>query len=256
VTNLATPFFDFVVLFAHSCFILRTMTAFVGFNMRIASRPFNSFFLAAGLALMVLPPVDLWAADTSKPATSKKKAGKKEPAAAMIRVYAEVTDDGTAPKVDVIRSFPQSFPIMKQPFLDERDVTRALLLETPDGGFMIQVDTTSHGKQALEMATVSANGRHLVIFSQWTMDEVEKPEERWVAAPLIRSPLHNGTVIFSADCSREEAQRIVDGLNNVAVKLKNQPKSKSTSTSTKTDKNKPPSSPNSSAQDLIQKNQK
>ena len=60
----------------------------------------------------------------------------------------------------------------------------------------------------------------------------------------------------SAEARREEAQRIVDGLNNVAVKLKNQPKSKSTSTSTKTDKNKPPSSPNSSAQDLIQKNQK
>ena len=33
-----------------------------------------------------------------------------------------------------------------------------------------------------------------------------------------------GAFSFIADCSREEAEHIVRGLNNVAIKLENQPK--------------------------------
>ncbi len=261
-TNLTSALLDFVVLFAHSCFNLRTMTATARRTMRSGLRPFNSFLLASALALGGSGAVPLTAADTSPSSSSKAKSGKKADPLAMIRLHVEVTDDGNAPKVEVIRRLPQTFPIMKQPFLDERDVARAYLVETPDGGFMIQIETTSHGKQALEMATVTSNGRHLVIFSQWNVDGSDKPEERWIAAPLIRGPLHHGSIIFSADCTREEAHRIVDGLNAVAVQLKNQPKSKSGSSSssssstTKADQSKPPSSPNSSARDLIDKNQR
>ena len=223
------------------------MTSLVRSNMRIAPQPFNSFFLAVVLGVGSLG---------FTPGEAKKK--KEEKAAAMVRIFLETTDDGMAPKVDVIRSRPISVAIVKQPFVDERDIVRAILLETPDGGFMIKLEMTSHGKQSLEMSTVSANGRRMVIFSQWTMDGVEKPEERWLAAPLIRSPLHDGVIVFSADCSREEANRIVDGINNVAIKLKNQPKNRSsTSTSApKSEKNKPPSTSNSTARDLIDKNQK
>jgi hypothetical protein len=260
VTDLTTPLFDFVVLFAHSCFILRTMTSLVRTNMRIAHQPFNSFFLALVLGVagsLAGAPAAAQDSKTSSSSSSSKKK-KEEKAAAMVRVFMETTDDGTAPKVDVIRSRPISVAITKQPFIDERDIVRAILLETPDGGFMIKLEMTSHGKQALEMATVSSNGRRMVVFSQWTMDGVEKPEERWLAAPLIRSPLHDGVMVFSVDSNREEANRIVDGINNVAIKLKNQPKNKSsTATSApKSEKNKPPSTSNSTARDLIDKNQK
>lgn len=226
--------------------------------MRRGFQPFNSFFLASALALGGVGSALLPAADTSPSSSSKTQTTKP---LAMIRMYLEVTDDGTVPKVEVIRRLPQTFPVAKQPFLDERDVTRAAVIETPDGGFMIQIETTSHGKQSLEMATVTSNGRHLVIFGQWSTDGTDKPEERWLAAPLIRGPLHNGSMIFSADCTREEAHRIVDGLNAVAVQLKNQPKSKSgsssSSSSTKADKSsQPPSSPNSSARELIEKNRR
>ena len=44
------------------------------------------------------------------------------------------------------------------------------------------------------------------------------------AAPIFREPLRDGAFSFIADCSREEAEHIVRGLNNVAIKLENQPK--------------------------------
>lgn len=236
------------------------MTSLVRSNMRIAHQPFNSFFLAVALGVAgSLGWSSAEAQDSKSGSTSSStKKKKEEKPAAMVRVFMETTDDGTAPKVDVIRSRPLAVAITKQPFIDERDIVRAILLETPDGGFMMKLELTSHGKQSLEMATVSSNGRRMVVFSQWTMDGVEKPEERWLAAPLIRTPLHDGVMVFSMDCNREEANRIVDGINNVAIKLKNQPKNKSsTATSApKSEKNKQPSSPNSTARDLIDKNQK
>ncbi len=239
------------------------MSTTVRTNMGIASRRFNSFFLAGWTVAAAIATASSGAADspkTTQGTQSSKSSGnsktKKEDPMAILRFFTEVTDDGTAPKIEVIRSLPQTYPITKEPFMDERDIARAQLMETADGGFMIQVDTTNHGRQTLEMTTVGASGKRVVIFGQWNVDGQEKPEERWLAAPLIRSPIHTGSLVFSADCSREEAQRIVEGMNNVAVKLKNQPKSKSkpSNQSTQNDKSKQPTaSPNSKAQDAIDK---
>lgn len=224
-------------------------------NMRIAFRRFNSFFLAAGVTAAVLHPSAVVAADAAKPAPSKSSSkSKKEDPLAVVRLFTEVVDDGTAPKIEVFRRVPQMYAVSKQPFLDERDVARMVLLDTADGGFMFEVDFTNHGKQVLEMQTVSAGGRRLIIFGQWNVDGQEKPEERWLAAPLIKTPIHDGTLRFSADCSREEAERIVEGANAVAVKMKNQPKSKTKTKATKNDKSKAPTaSPNSAAQEAIEK---
>lgn len=264
------------MLLSHIFSDFPTMRRFLATTMRIASRPFNSFFLAAAVALgwsggyQALGAASSTDRSTNAPTSSQsskpedpkdpKKKVKKEKPMAMIRFFAEVTDDGTVQKVEVIRSFPQKFPIMREPFMDERDVARATLLETADGGFVIRVDATPHGRQAMEMATVAINGRHVVIFCQWNVDGQKQPEARWLGAPLVRTPLHNGSIVFSADCTREEAQRIVDGLNNVAVKLKNQPKSKppkepKKKNDPKTNQNKPPSSSDSAAQELLDKNQ-
>jgi hypothetical protein len=65
-------------------------------------------------------------------------------------------------------------------------------------------------------------------------------------------------IVFSADMDREEADRFVEGINRVAVKLKNQKKAKSSASSTPKDKSKtsssstkPKTSPDSSAQQAI-----
>ena len=45
----------------------------------------------------------------------------------------------------------------------------------------------------------------------------------WLAAPLIRRPIADGVLTFTPDASREEAEKIVKGLNNVTEKIKKDP---------------------------------
>ena len=49
-------------------------------------------------------------------------------------------------------------------------------------------------------------------------------EARWLAAPRISQRIKDGVLVFTPDATREEAERIVRGLNNVAIKLGNKPK--------------------------------
>lgn len=225
-------------------------------TMGIRGRPINLFFLLP-LCVLLAAPAGVRAADPSatnapsasapKKATKPKKASERM---AVIRFHIEVTDDGNAAKAEVIRSRPQSFPIDKAPFFDERDVVGAQIVETPDGGFILQIDGTEHGRNALEMTTASANGRHILIYGEW-IDDSETSSSRWLAAPMIRSPIRNGVIRFSVDADREEAQQFVDGINNVAIKLKNQVKGKPPST-TGTSK-KPPVNSNTAAGEAINK---
>jgi hypothetical protein len=45
-------------------------------------------------------------------------------------------------------------------------------------------------------------------------------DPRWLAAPQITKHLSAGVFTFTPDATREEAERIVTGLNNVAEKVK------------------------------------
>ncbi len=232
--------------------------------MGIAFHTFNSFFLSGLLVLLLTGPEILGAdAPAAKPTeandTQRKKKKKPDPYG-ILRLFLEANDDSNSPKATVIRRLPQTYPVQQTPFIDERDIVRAMVVEAPDGGFMIQVELTQqHGRQALEMGTVSSMGRHLLIFGQWTTESDAKPEERWLAAPVVRNVLRTGTIVFSADMDREEAERFVEGINRVAVKLKNQKKAKSGASSTPKDKSKssapstskPKVSPDSSAQQAI-----
>jgi hypothetical protein len=233
------------------------MNAISADNMRTPFRAINTFFLLfAVLALGGFAPgyaADGTSTNTASGSRAKKK--KSSERLAVIRIHMEVTDDGSGPKAEVMRSSPLIFPIKKEPFFDERDVASAEILETPDGGYVIQLIATDRGQHEMEMATVSSNGRHLLIYGQWTPDG-DLTEGRWLAAPLLRSPLRNGQLVFTADASRQEAIMLVDGLNNVAVKLKNQPKGKSSSQAAPPSSNqKLPTGKNSTAQDLINSQQ-
>jgi hypothetical protein len=39
---------------------------------------------------------------------------------------------------------------------------------------------------------------------------------RWLAAPLISHRIANGVLAFTPDCSREEADQLVQGLNEAS----------------------------------------
>jgi len=220
-------------------------------TMGVAPGTINLFLVCAGLLFAPALALPVAAADTPGATTAKPK--KASSRLGAIKLHIETTDDGNGPKAEVIRSRPQIVPIQKVPFFDERDVAMAEIVETPDGGFVVQIDSTEHGRNALEMTTVSANGRRIAIYGQWTTDD-EATGSRWVAAPLIRTPVRNGSLRFSVDCDRDEARMWVDGLNNVAIKLKNQAKGKQSST--KNQQGSPKKNPvnsTSTAGDLINK---
>ena len=149
-------------------------------------------------------------------ATSKSSSEKKE--ATSLRLYLESDYDtgGKTDTVPIYRSSPILVKVEKVPFLDEGSLTEAHVVDTV-GGFAIQLKFNSHGSLILEQVTTSYKGRRVAVQAVYT-------EGRWLAAPMIARRIADGDFAFTPDATREEAQRIVRGLNNVAVKLGNAPK--------------------------------
>jgi len=153
---------------------------------------------------------------------------------ATVRLYLETPREGNgAGKVLVTRAMiPMS--IESEPFLDESDISKARLIEEPDGTYSIELAFDEHGTMLLELKSVENKGRHIVVFCHFpppgtkqdeegtgTKPEPGKPRTSgWVSAVEITGRLSNGTLVFTPDTTREEAKRIVDGLNNVAAKIK------------------------------------
>ena len=150
---------------------------------------------------------------------------------AQIRIYREVIEfSGRASelgtlgvnKATVGRSDPVEMTVQREAVLDERDVKRATLVEQRDQSFSIAVDFVQRGSMVLHMNSVAAKGQRLVIAARWSNGT--NVFNRWIAAPLMRRALDQGVIVFTPDMSREESVLFVRGLNNVAVKLKNQTK--------------------------------
>ncbi len=179
-------------------------------------RPINTFFRWGWLLVLI--------AGCATTAEEKQaKAEKKD--FSVIRLFTEVRDPAAAgTRVELPRSSPAAVTIEPESFADERDVIRADVVNAV-GGFAIRVQLTEHGRMTLEQASVTHAGRRLVVFGQWTAGE-EDTVKRWLAAPVMRNAQRTGVIVFTPDCDRAEADRFVRGLNNVAIKLKNQEKPK------------------------------
>jgi hypothetical protein len=106
--------------------------------------------------------------------------------------------------------------VEKEPFLTEGDVAHATVVDTM-GGFAIQVVFDSHATTVLDMVTTSHKGSRIAILTQF-------PLSHWVAAPLITKRIANGVFTFTPDVTREEADRIVSGLNKVVEKRRKEDK--------------------------------
>ncbi len=176
----------------------------------------NTFFPACLLV------ASLWMAGCASDSASKKGPKPDKEVAAM-RVHVELRDGAEGGRtISILRASPVSLLIEKEPFLDERDIKSAKIVETVTG-FAVSVTCTLHGRLVLEMTSVSRTGRHLAVVSTWETDK-DKSETRWLAAPLLKGALREGVLTFVPDCTREEAEHLVRGLNNLAIKLKNQEK--------------------------------
>ncbi len=180
-------YFDFA-----DAFFLRT-------NMKRRLHTFNSFLLA-GVALALLTGCYF------------TEEGKRKRLYSNIRVHVESDSSRDyASAISILRSAPIRLNIDRDPVLDESDIIGAEVVEQA-GGFAIQVRLSRRGTWALERVSVTHRGKHLAIFSHWG-------PSRWLAAPLITGKNSTGLLTFTPDADREEADRIVLGINNIAKKI-------------------------------------
>jgi hypothetical protein len=172
--------------------------------MKVCARRFNTYLaLAMVLALFC-------GCQTEKQKEKKKE--KKEVSALRIHLQTNPGPEGSTQTVSVLRTDPVSVSIGHNPVLTEANVIVARMIDTP-GGFAVEVKFDESATLMLEQYSASNPGRHFVIFGQWG----EKLEDgRWLAAPLITHRLSNGVLSFTPDMTREQADRFVFGLNNVA----------------------------------------
>ncbi len=143
-------------------------------------------------------------------ATSEERKRKHELSNIRVHVESDSQADQSS-GISVIRSAPIHFNIDREPVLDEHRVMAAQVMEQL-GGFVIDVQLDRQGSWILERTTVMHKGKHLAIHSYFG-------EERWLAAPLVTGKNSTGHLVFTPDCTREEAERMVRGLNNAVRKL-------------------------------------
>jgi preprotein translocase subunit SecD len=136
----------------------------------------------------------------------------------LIELHQEVSQDGASDNesVPIFREHPIYVNVDKSAFLDTPDVIEAKVLDEL-GGFVIQLKFNWRGTQLLDAMTNANRKKRIAIRCIWG-------PSRWLASPVISRPITDGTLTFTPDASREEADRIVKGLNEVAAKLKKEEK--------------------------------
>jgi preprotein translocase subunit SecD len=138
-----------------------------------------------------------------------------------LRLHQEINADplGRSETEEVYRENPVRFTVDKVPFLTEANVKEAKVIDVT-GGFALEIQFDRQGSWLLEQYTAASRGKHILVTSQFINPGEEKINKgRWLAAPLIHTHVTDGRFAFTPDATREEAQRIAQGLNNVAKKL-------------------------------------
>src|ERR1043166_162307 len=136
------------------------------------------------------------------------KSNLKDPA--VLRLYLEVNADGTESNEPVLigRQQPFTLNVEKKAFLTEANIEKASVLDTL-GGFSIALRFDKEGTWLLEQYTTANKGKHIAIAAEFG-------QARWLGAPLITQRIADGLLVFTPDATREEAERIANGLNRVA----------------------------------------
>jgi len=165
--------------------------------MKASTRQFNLF-----LALMALAMLCGCQTNTKN----------KEVSALRVHIAVNSNDTGTSQSISVLRSDPVLITIEKEPILTEANIVAARVIDTR-GGYALEIQFDESSALVLEQYTAANPGKHYAVFGQWG----EKVADgRWLAAPLITHRIADGILSFTPDMSREEADRLVLGLNNAA----------------------------------------
>jgi preprotein translocase subunit SecD len=140
---------------------------------------------------------------------------KREKQLATIRISLEINPypPGRGQQIAFLRSAPVQLTVENAPFLNENHVESAKVVQTP-GGFVLAIHFNQQGQWLLEQYTAANPKRRLAIRCQWGVPP--DVQDRWVAAPLITQRIKDGMLTFTPDASRDEADQIAIGLNNMA----------------------------------------
>src|SRR5262245_27512025 len=145
----------------------------------------------------------------------------RDKAVSTFRLHLEATQTSTDSAVIEIAG--AQLAVNNAPFLDETSITNAAVVDTRDGGFAIQVQYNRHGTLVLDTVTSGNRGLHVAIFTQFGPGKLE--HTRWLGAPYIGASIRGGMLLFTPNSTRAEAEQMVQGLNNVAKKLRNKDES-------------------------------
>jgi hypothetical protein len=133
-----------------------------------------------------------------------------------LRVHLEAGNSGPsrAQAVSILRASPMLIKVETDSILDERDLVHASVTDYM-GGFLIQIQFNEHGALVLDTTSTANKGKRVAIMCDFG-------EQRWLAAPVLSRRITEGSLTFTPDATREEAVRIVRGLNNTVALLKKQ----------------------------------
>lgn len=139
---------------------------------------------------------------------------KKPKELSTFRMHIETNPDasGKSAPVTIGRTGPFAVNIEKTPFITEYHVETVSVLDAL-GGFQIMVQLNQQGTWLLEQYSTAAREKRAAIFSNWD-------EPRWLAAPKLSRRISDGVIVFTPDATREEADRIVRGVNNLVKEIK------------------------------------
>jgi hypothetical protein len=174
--------------------------------MGIQSGSFNIYLsLALGLGLLV----------GCRSAESKRKS-----ALTRLTLHIEANPDASnLTELVTVHTNPLiRFNVQKMPFLTEANVKTAKVVDSV-GGFVLSLQFDRQGSWLLENYTGPNRGKHFAVYSQWADAKGELNKGRWLAAPKITAPIKDGFLTFTPEATREDADQIALGLNNVAKKL-------------------------------------
>lgn len=193
VSLAATTFLDLVALLSHINLYKRGLFRLCVATMNVAWCRFNLYLLLAALAL----------------GSTACQTGKSKKLETSLRIHTEARAEASfTRKIKVFKDESVPMVVNDLPLLTDVDVVDAQVVEAL-GGFAIQLKFNPTGRWQLDKHTGLNIGRHYAIFVLFG----NKPTvSRWIAAPIISHRIANGVILFTPDCTREEAELIVQGL--------------------------------------------
>lgn len=143
--------------------------------------------------------------------TKKEKKDKKEYTVLELHLETGSSVSG-ANVVPIYRQKPIYLSVEPNAFLNTSSITNATVIDYM-GGYALKFQLDQHGAFVLETVTTANKTRRIAVLAAF-------PEVRWLAAPIIAQGNTSGVFVFTPDASREECDRIVRGINNVATEIR------------------------------------